>query len=128
MQAVIVNEFNKRLGYYKLWYVENMIRGFARRHSNSFHLSIFACCREVFENNKDCVPGPFNVAINKLNERFKAIEMAKQQAQTVDDAIRQAKFHKLENMKLKEMLAIKEESKSDDEAEQQETADKPDED
>ena len=36
MQAVIVNEFNKRLGYYKLWYVENMIRGFARKHPNSF--------------------------------------------------------------------------------------------
>ena len=52
--------------------------------------------------------------MDKLNERVKAIDMAKQQAQTADDAIRQAEFHKLENLKLKEMLAIKEESKSDD--------------
>ena len=80
MQAVVVNEYNQRLRYYKLWYVENMIRKFARSHPNSFHLSIFACCREVFENNKDCVPGPYNVAIDKLNERVKAIEMVKQQA------------------------------------------------
>jgi hypothetical protein len=112
LQTVIVDQFDKKTRYFKLWQVEAMIRDLARIFVRSFHFVIFACCREVLEKTADCYEGPYDKAFAKYQEDVKAIEMAKLQAQTDEDAIRQAKA----------IIKANEESKSDDEADKAEDA------
>ena len=77
LQTVVVDEFDKRGRYFRLWQVEAMIRNLARKFPRSFHFAIFACCREVFEKTADCYEGPYDKAFAKYQEDLKAIEMAK---------------------------------------------------
>ena len=47
-QVILVNEYDKTTGFYNLLGVEENIRMAARMSSNSYYVSIFACCREIF--------------------------------------------------------------------------------
>ena len=118
LQTVIVNQYCRKTRYYKLWHVENHIRQLARKYPSSFHVGIFACCREVLENKTDCYEGPYDKALAKYNDDTKAIEMAQLQAKTKEEALKQIDFYKEENLRLKAMIEAKDESKSDDEAQQ----------
>ena len=64
-QGVVVNEFDKKTQYYKIWKVEAMIRLFAKLFPNSYHLSFFACCREVYDpfRHTGCVGGTQEEAV-----------------------------------------------------------------
>ena len=46
-QVILVNEYDKTTGFYNLLGVEENIRMAARMSSNSYYVSIFACCREI---------------------------------------------------------------------------------
>ena len=45
-QFMVLNEFEKASNYYRLYGAEVQIRLLAEKYGNSFHLAIFACCRE----------------------------------------------------------------------------------
>ena len=46
-QVIVINEFDKSAGFYKLCGVEENIRSAARASINAYYVSIFACCREI---------------------------------------------------------------------------------
>ena len=47
MQAWLCNEWDSRKGSYRIVSAESLVRGLAGAHPNSYHVCIFACCREV---------------------------------------------------------------------------------
>ena len=64
-QGVVVNEFDKKTEFYKIWKIEALIRYFAKTYPNSYHLAIFACCREVYDpfRHTGCVGGSYEEAV-----------------------------------------------------------------
>ena len=86
-QCVLVNEYDKRKNFYKIWKVESVIRGIAKKFPNSWSLTIFACCREVLDGkqNAGCMPGPYIVAKALLDERMQADEETKKQDKSKAD-------------------------------------------
>ena len=53
-QVVIINQFNKRTGFYEWWAAEADLRLMAKKYSNTYSVGIFACCREIFKPAKHC--------------------------------------------------------------------------
>ena len=47
MQAWLCNEWDSRTRSYRIVPAESLVRGLAGAHPNSYHVCIFACCREV---------------------------------------------------------------------------------
>ena len=43
----MVNEFDKKAKFYQMFNAERKIRAFAESFPNTFHLGIFACCRQI---------------------------------------------------------------------------------
>ena len=64
-QVILLNEFEKKRGFYAIFNAEENIRTMAEDYSNSAHFAIFACCREAWDDKKHsgCVPGPLTNAI-----------------------------------------------------------------
>ena len=48
MQTILFNELDKRNGYYKMFNCEAVIRDIAAKYSNSYMITIFACCRQLY--------------------------------------------------------------------------------
>ena len=48
-QCVLIDEYDPKTKFYRIWQVEALIRDLSKKHSNSFHLTIFACCREYLD-------------------------------------------------------------------------------
>ena len=46
-QTLMTNEFDSVSNFYKRFPIEVLMRIFAKNNPNSFHLGIFACCREA---------------------------------------------------------------------------------
>ena len=46
-QSVVINAFDKKTRFYRLWPVENDIRNWTEKYSNAYVVSFFACCREL---------------------------------------------------------------------------------
>ena len=53
-QVFVLNEFNKKIQFYKTFAAEKKIRVIANSMKNSYQLSIFACCRELYKITKHC--------------------------------------------------------------------------
>ena len=70
-QVLIVNQFNKRNGFYEWWNVEADIRRMAKNFSNTFSVAIFACCREIYKPTKHC--GLFGGTKEEAREHFKKV-------------------------------------------------------
>ena len=47
-QYVAINELDAETGFYQLFDAEKKIRDFAETYPNSYHIAIFACCRQLF--------------------------------------------------------------------------------
>ena len=62
---MLLNEYSKRTGFYKLWGIEAEIRDIARNYPNSFQVALFAGSREVltskhgggFKSKQDALDG-----------------------------------------------------------------------
>ena len=55
MQVMLLNEFNKDTRFYSTWAIESEIREIAYSFANAYCIGIFACCREVKdEEEKHC--------------------------------------------------------------------------
>ena len=51
-QYLIVNEFVKRNGFYRMWNTEYDIRVMAKKFPNTYHVAAYACCREIYSTKK----------------------------------------------------------------------------
>ena len=51
-QVLLVNDFDKKIAFYKMWGVENDIRTSARNNRNSYTIALFACCREIHSTQR----------------------------------------------------------------------------
>ena len=51
-QAILLNEFDKRCGFYKMKKVEAKLRSLAETFPNSYVVGIFACCRQYYNPEK----------------------------------------------------------------------------
>ena len=47
-QVILVNEFDSKKGFYKIFGVEENIRMLAQKYPNAYLVVIYACCREIF--------------------------------------------------------------------------------
>ena len=51
-QVILLNDYSKNTGFYKLAAVEIEIRNIAKKHENSYQICLCACCREVLIRDK----------------------------------------------------------------------------
>ena len=51
-QKMVINEFDRRSCFYKLWPIEAEIRTIAEYYPNSYQIAMFACCRELLSPMK----------------------------------------------------------------------------
>ena len=49
-QHLIINQFNKKEGFYKMWNTEYDIRVMAEKYPNTYSCAVYACCREIYSN------------------------------------------------------------------------------
>ena len=70
-QHVVLNEFSQDEKFYKLFAAENKIRYLSAKFMNCYYLVIFACCREIWLEDKhvNCV------GAKSLEEAIKKIEL-----------------------------------------------------
>ena len=64
MQTLVLNEYDSKTGFYKLFKAEDTVRKLSAVFNlNSYFICSFACCRELFdaEMMKGCIDG------NKVN-------------------------------------------------------------
>ena len=48
-QHVVINEFDQRNNFYKLWPAETTLNNLAENYSNSYVIGVFACCRQKYD-------------------------------------------------------------------------------
>ena len=46
---MVLNDFDPKTKYYRIWHVEKFIRYLASAYPNTFHLAFYACCRELYD-------------------------------------------------------------------------------
>ena len=58
MQAYVLNDWSQDEKYYKMFNAEAKIRAFAESFDNTYHISIFACCRMLYNSKTmtDMIP------------------------------------------------------------------------
>ena len=49
-QMAVVNDWDKKTTFYKMWPAEADIREGAKRNKNAYIIGVFACCREIFNS------------------------------------------------------------------------------
>ena len=50
-EILLLNEFDEDCKFYKFRHFEQTIRDRARTFTNSYQIAIFACCRQIFDEN-----------------------------------------------------------------------------
>ena len=90
-QQIVLNEFDAKMQFYKIYDVENKIRLFSKLFKNCYFVSVFACCREIFLPHKhtDCVEAK---SIEEAIEKIQIIEQSenekKEQERTLEEEIK----------------------------------------
>ena len=78
-QMAVVNDWEKRTTFYKMFPAEADIRDGAKKNKNAYFVGLFACCREIYNprRHRDLFGGTeiqANVAIHTktIEEKLKA--------------------------------------------------------
>ena len=64
-QWLVTNEFDEYDGFYKLLDVEHKMRNLSEAYTNGYIITIFACCRELYDHTFMCGGIPKETAIHK---------------------------------------------------------------
>ena len=48
-QHIVINEFDQKNNFYKLWPAETTLNNLAESYKNSYVIGVFACCRQKYE-------------------------------------------------------------------------------
>ena len=51
-QIVLINEYDPKTGFFKIWAIEYDIRRLAKDNTNAYIIGLMACCREMFSSQK----------------------------------------------------------------------------
>ena len=94
-QVVIINQLNKRTGFYEWWAAEADIRVMAKKFSNTYSVGIFACCREIFKPVKHC--GLFEGTKQEALEHFTEIVITRIESLKAEDTKKKEKAIKQMN-------------------------------
>ena len=72
-QHIVLNEYDEKKKFYRLYAAENQIRYFSELYKNCYFISIFACCREIFmpKKHNNCIAAN---SVKEAEEKFEAIE------------------------------------------------------
>ena len=113
-QHIVLNEFNSKKDFYKLYAAEQQIRYLSKLFMNCYYISVFACCREIWlaKKHANCVGAnsleEAQQKIDKVNEEHKKKEEQKISLEQYVEKLKQ------ENQRLKEKLAKYDAEDSDD--------------
>lgn len=77
-QFIVVNEFKADTGFYILWGAEGKIRVLAKMYSNTYHIAVFACCREIYDpsSHTGLVGGTKEQAKKQIDDKASAVRKA----------------------------------------------------
>ena len=99
-ECVVTNSWHSKTKFYALFRAERTIRALARSFTNTFHLALWACCREIANPKRHCngYKGPYLNAKKERQEELKRVEELKQHN---EDLTAKNKFleHQLEQTK-----------------------------
>ena len=98
-QIVLINEFDKKTGFYRLWGIEADIRRLAKSNTNAYIIGLFACCREIFSSTKHC--GLFGGSMQQAYVHYDMAMFMELQAKVAKDAAK-AEAQKTLELKLRE--------------------------
>ena len=110
-QVLVINEFNKRTGFYQIWNAEADIRTMAKKHPNTFSVGIFACCREIFSTTRHC--GLFGGTYEEALAHFKKMVTAEIEAKKTEEsaakqeALKQLIEHQAQKLSFVEAIEAK---------------------
>ena len=48
-QVILLNNYNHETRWYEMWLAEQNVRAFAETYTNTYHVALFACCREFYD-------------------------------------------------------------------------------
>ena len=68
MQTLVLNEYDQKSGFYKLFKAEDTVRKLSYAlNLNSYFICCFACCRELFDPDtmKGCIDGDSSAAASR---------------------------------------------------------------
>ena len=79
-QNFLLNQFDKKKGFYQLSAIEENFRGIPAKYMNSYMVGIVACCREIYikERHCNCVGAIDSAEATKIFEEKEAAEKMKQ--------------------------------------------------
>ena len=77
-QIVLINEYNPKTGFFKIWGIEADIRRLAKDNTNAYIIGLMACCREIFSSKKHC--GLFGGTEQQAFVHFDMMQFTKLQA------------------------------------------------
>ena len=60
----MINEFDKKTKFYKLWAAETNLSNLAELYNNSYVIGVFACCREKFDPDIQLIDSKQIFALN----------------------------------------------------------------
>ena len=60
-QSIVINEFDPEAEFYRLWPAEADIRQWSEKFHNTYHVGLFACCREIHDpaKHRGCIGGNY---------------------------------------------------------------------
>ena len=92
---MVLNAYDKRRGWYKLFVAESTVRRIAGKFANSWHLCLFCCCREDLDtpSHSGCFQGPEAAALQayetKQKEEQEKLDKAAQVSKELAEALDQ---------------------------------------
>ena len=76
LQTVVINEFDEKTRFYKIWGVESDIRDWTENNANVYIVCFFACCREL--HNATRHSGCYGGTLEEAQKKFDVDEEARQ--------------------------------------------------
>ena len=104
-QHIVLNEYDQKKKFYKLFAAENSIRYLSNKYMNCYYISIFACCREIWMAKKhaDCVgANSLLEAKEKIDQVNEEQQMKEEQKLTLEQYVEELKK---ENQRLRQKLS-----------------------
>ena len=103
-QIVLINTFDKKTGFYRVWGIEAEIRKYAKNNKNSYVIGLMACCREMHSTKKHS--GHFGGSMQQAQVYFDVQVYTGLQAEVARDAAKADAVKKLDSNLRKQFSQI----------------------
>ena len=67
-QSIVINEIDPDAEFYRLWPAEADMRDWSEKFRNTYHVGLFACCREIHDPQKNTgyIGGTYQQVMQKI--------------------------------------------------------------